>query len=256
MKEFKAAIGTDEITDKKVRLLRACIAEFMGIMFLNFVGCGSVFKSNVVAVSLAFGTIAAGTIQTIGHVSGGHINPAVTVGMLVLGKISIIRAILYILVQCAGAIAGTTLIRVFSSEISDAKFGVVSLASGMNVFQGLGIEFSLGFMLVTVVCGACDTAKLESKGLSPIFIGMAISAGHFVGIPRTGGAMNPARALGSAVAMGEYSDHWVYWAGPILGGIAAALIYTYVIGSAETLGPKVYSSVSPDEQEVYHTTNI
>ncbi|KAK0172398.1 hypothetical protein PV328_005720 [Microctonus aethiopoides] len=250
MGNLKAAIGAHEFTDKKAGLWRALAAEFLGTLLLNFFGCGAVVTGNVLTIALAFGLAVAGAVQGIGHVSGGHINPAVTFGLLAIGKIPFIRAILYVIAQSAGAIAGSAVIRALSSETMESKLGLVSLAPGVTPVQGLGVEFFLALILVLVVCGACDDAKPESKGIAPLIIGLAVSVGHIVGVPRTGAGMNPARSLGSSVVMGNFENHWLYWIGPILGGIAGGLIYIHALGPAKKLEePKIYSSVAPDEKE-------
>lgn len=250
MVNLRTTLGVHELTDKKAGLYRALVAEFLGTMLLNFFGCGSVVTRNVVAISLAFGLTVAGAVQGIGHVSGGHINPAVTFGLAAIGKVPIVRAILYVLAQCIGAIAGSAVLRALSTENMENALGVVSLSPGITPVQGLGVEFFLALILVIVVCGACDAGKPDSKGIAPLIIGLAVTVGHIVGVPRTGAGMNPARSLGSAVVMGAFGDHWLYWIGPILGGIVGGLIYAHALGPAkEPELPKTYSTVATEEKE-------
>ncbi|KAF3426024.1 hypothetical protein E2986_13236 [Frieseomelitta varia] len=240
MANLKEALGANELTDKKSGLYRALVAEFLGTLLLNFFGCGSVITGNVVAISLAFGLAVASAIQGIGHVSGGHVNPAVTFGLMVIGKVPVIRGLLYVILQCIGAIAGSGILRALSAERMEHALGVVSLSPGVTPVQGFGIEFFLAFILVLVVCGACDAAKPDSKGIAPL-------------VPRTGAGMNPARSFGSAVVMGLFDDHWLYWVGPILGGMAAGLIYAFVIGPAkesQESSNRAYTVAATDEKEV------
>ncbi|XP_035735216.1 aquaporin AQPAn.G-like isoform X2 [Vespa mandarinia] len=251
MVDIKGAIGANELTDKQSGLYRALLAEFLGTMLLNFFGCGSVVTKNVVAISLAFGLTVAAAIQSIGHVSGGHVNPAVTFGLMIIGKVPIIRGFLYVLAQSAGAIAGSAVLRALSTESMEVSLGVVSLADGVTPVQGLGIEFFLALILVMVVCGACDGAKPDSKGIAPLLIGLSVTVGHLVGVPRTGAGMNPARSLGSSVVMNAFNDHWLYWVGPILGGLAGGLIYTHAVGPAkkEEISTRQYATVAMEEKE-------
>ncbi|XP_076384462.1 aquaporin AQPAn.G isoform X3 [Megalopta genalis] len=247
MDNLKATLGTNEFAESKANLCRALVAEFLGTMLLNFFGCGSVATNNIVAISLAFGLTVAAAIQGIGHVSGGHVNPAVTFGLMAIGKISIIRGLLYVLVQSIGAIAGSGAIRALSPDTMENALGVVRLSKGVTSVQGFGIEFFLAFILVLVVCGACDAAKPHSQGIAPLVIGLAVTVGHLVGVPRTGAGMNPARSLGSAVVMNAFDNHWVYWIGPILGGMAGGLVYAHAIGPAKE--PEGYASVARGEKE-------
>ncbi|XP_020279436.1 aquaporin AQPAn.G-like isoform X2 [Pseudomyrmex gracilis] len=251
MVDLKSALGANELTDTKAGLPRAFLAEFLGTMLLNFFGCGSVVTGSVVAISLAFGLTVATVIQGIGHVSGGHVNPAVTFGLIVVGKVPIIRGILYVVAQCVGAIAGSAILRALSPETMETVLGVVKLSEGITPVQGFGVEFLLAFILVLVVCGACDAAKPDSKGVAPLIIGLAVTVGHIVGVQRTGAGMNPARSLGSAVVMNSFHDHWLYWVGPILGGIAGALVYVHAVGPAKEpeMPAKTYASVATEEKE-------
>ncbi|XP_072745501.1 aquaporin AQPAn.G isoform X3 [Anoplolepis gracilipes] len=254
MVNLKTALGADELTDKKAGLPRGLLAEFLGTLLLNFFGCGAVVTENVVAIGLAFGLVVASAIQGIGHVSGGHVNPAVTCGLIIIGKVPIIRGILYIIAQCAGAIAGSAILRALSADNMENALGVVQLSHGITPVQGLGVEFILALTLVLVICGACDAAKPDSKGIAPLIIGLVVTVGHI--IPRTGAGMNPARSLGSAVVMGAFHDHWVYWVGPIMGGIAGALIYVHAVGPAKEpeVPTRTYASVASEEKELQTLT--
>lgn len=212
----------------------------------------------------------------------------------------VIRGLLYVILQCIGAIAGSGILRALSPERMEHALGVVSLSPGVTPVQGFGIEFFLAFILVLVVCGACDAAKPDSKGIAPLVIGLSVSVGHIIGVrcifylrcflsdclylienkqeylklrlhcnaifyrssytvllftqvPRTGAGMNPARSFGSAVVMGSFNDHWLYWVGPILGGMAAGLIYAFVIGPAkqsQESSNRAYTVAATDEKEV------
>ncbi|KAJ8682723.1 hypothetical protein QAD02_018515 [Eretmocerus hayati] len=256
MASLRTTLGVNELTDKKHNLFRALVAEFLGTMLLNFFGCGSAITGDVLTISFSFGLTVAGVIQAIGHISGGHVNPAVTVGLLAIGKVSLIRALLYIIVQCGGAIAGSAVLRALTDNEYVDKIGALKLESNTSPVQGFGVEFFLAFILVLVVCGACDPGKPESKSLAPLIIGLAVTVGHIVGIKRTSTGMNPARALGAAVVSNSYPEHWLYWVGPLLGGPAAALIYAHVLGHVkESELPKPYASVSTEEKEVTYYNN-
>lgn len=250
MSNLREALGLRELTDKESGIYRALVAEFFGTMLLNFFGCGSVVTQNILTISLAFGLTVAAAVQGIGHLSGGHINPAVTFGLMVIGKVPIVRGLLYVVAQCIGAIAGSGVLRALSPERMESVLGVVSLSTDVTPVQGFGIEFFLALILVFVVCGACDSAKNYSKGIAPLIIGLTVSVGHIVGVPRTGAGMNPARSLGSAAVMNMFDDHWLYWVGPILGGMAGALIYVFVVGPAkeEELPRRVYATVATAEK--------
>lgn len=146
-------------------------------------------------------------LQTVGHVSGGHINPAVTVGMLVGGKIKIVRAIFYIIAQCAGSTAGSASVRaLLPATIPDP--GHTNLTH-VNALQGLGIEFVLGFLLILTVYGVCDENKPESKFVAPLAIGLTVTLGHLGAVGFTGASMNPGRTFGTAIIYGIWENHWV-----------------------------------------------
>nr|CAD7435510.1 unnamed protein product [Timema monikensis] len=207
--------------------------------------------------------------KTVGHVSGAHVNPAVTCGMLVTGNISILKALLYIIVQCLGALAGSAVLKVtldrggLRSSVSRAltpekvqgTLGLTLLSPEVTSIQGFGIEFFLGFVLLIVVFGVCDGNRNDTKGFAPLAIGLTITMGHLAAIDYTGSSMNPARTLGSAIIANIWDDHWVYWLGPILGGMSASLIYKHAL-SAPVPEVSEYSPVQVlqmiDSKEVAH----
>lgn len=150
--------------------------------------------------------------QTLGHVSGSHINPAITIGLLVTGKVSLIRAFFYVIVQIVGAILGVLVLNELVKNVpgkGPINLGHTSLNPDVSPIQGFGFEFFLGFILVLVVYGVTDPNKPESRYLAPLAIGLTVALGHLGAVTYTGSSMNPARTLGTAVATGNWEDHWV-----------------------------------------------
>lgn len=146
-------------------------------------------------------------IQSVGHISGGHLNPCVSAGMLVAGKISVVRFVLYVLTQCAGAVAGTAALRALLPE--EFKQGATLLQGNILPMQGLGIEYFLGFVLVFCVFGVCDDNKPDHRFIAPLTIGLTVALGHLAAVQFTGASMNPARSFGAALMLGAWQDHWV-----------------------------------------------
>ncbi|XP_034477941.1 aquaporin AQPAn.G [Drosophila innubila] len=234
MGKFEYSLGLNEFKSKDQRFWQALIGEFIGNLILNFFACGACTQiEDGTFKALAFGLGVFMAITIVGHLSGGHVNPAVTVAMLVAGRISVIRALFYIVFQCLGAIAGTAAVKTLLDSDYHNGLGHTSLAINISELQGLGIEFFLGLVLVLTVFGACDPNKPDSRYTAPLAIGMSVTLGHLGTIRYTGASMNPARTVGTAFATDNWSAHWVYWAGPVLGGVAAALLYTQVLEAKE-----------------------
>ena len=204
--------------------LRPCIAEAIGTFALIFVGIGAIKAagSDLLAVALAHGLTIAVFVSATGHISGGHLNPAVTLGALVGGKIRPVNAVLYWISQLAGAsLAAYVCCALFNREVVVA--GTPQLGSGVSSLQGIAIEAILTFFLVFVVYGtAIDARGPKIGGLA---IGLTITLDILFGGPLTGAAMNPARVFGPALVAGFWSNHAVYWLGPLLGGAAAGGAY-------------------------------
>lgn len=260
MGEFAAKLGVNELTGGAGSIGRALLAEFIGNLLLNLFGCGaciniaqgSTAAPNIVLIALAFGLSVYAAVSAIGHISGGHINPAVTLGLASVGRVKIVRAILYIIAQCAGAAAGSGLLKALTPERAAGSLGTTGLGTDVTQLQGFGIEFFLGFVLIFVVCGVCDGNKPDHKSTAPLAIGLTVTLGHLLAVDYTGSSMNPARSFGSALVANNWSDHWIYWAGPIAGGIAAALLYVHGFSAppVETITPPRYRTVAGDEKEL------
>ncbi|XP_055374943.1 aquaporin [Condylostylus longicornis] len=246
--KFKYELGINEFKSTKDKIYRAVIAEFLGNFILNFFAVGACTQiQDGTFKALAFGLGVFMAIVIVGHVSGGHVNPAVTLGMLVVGKISVFKALLYIIAQCCGAIAGTASIKALLDEKYYNGLGHTSLAEHQTALQGLGFEFFLGLVLVLTVFGATDENKKDNHYTAPFAIGMSVTLGHLGTIRYTGSSMNPARTLGTAVITGVWDDHWIYWVGPILGGIAAALIYTQILQSKRDISDEYMPPADSEE---------
>ncbi|XP_037963977.2 aquaporin AQPAe.a [Plutella xylostella] len=261
MGEFGNRLGLDELAGGAAAISKALLAEFIGNLLLNLFGCGSCVNiaqgtaaaPDIVLIALTFGLTIFAAVSAIGHVSGGHLNPAVTAGMLSVGRIKPIRAVLYVIAQCAGAAAGSGLLKAMTPERAAGKLGVTGLGTEVTQMKGFGIEFFLGFVLIFVVCGVCDPNKPDSKPTAPLAIGLTVTLGHLLAVDYTGSAMNPARSFGSALVANDWADHWVYWGGPILGGVAAALLYVHGFSAPPVdaaAAPPRYRPVAVDDKEL------
>lgn len=238
---MESPIGENEVKNV-MKLIKCLVAEMLGTMFLVLVGCGSCYAAkppmhahdDYVRIALAFGVTVATIAQSIGHISGCHINPAITSGLIVGAKIGLVKGLLYIVFQCIGSLIGAGLLKGFVpatatvTPLGNATLpGLTKIAPNINAGQGLGVEMFITFVLVLVVFAAAadENNAPNVKGSAPLAIGLSITTCHLFAIPLTGSSMNPARSFGPAVVGNYFANHWVYWVGPILGGIFAALTY-------------------------------
>nr|XP_023027746.1 aquaporin AQPAe.a-like [Leptinotarsa decemlineata] len=221
-------LGISDITDGK-SIWKMLVAECLGTLVLVFVGCGSCIElsapANYVQIALTFGLTVATLAQTIGHVSGCHINPAVTVSFFVTGDIKFLKALFFIVVQCIGALGGSALLSTVVPENKVGNLGLTVVSEQISPTQGLLMEIILTFLLLFVIQAVCDPMRKDIKSSAPLAIGLAITAAHLCGIQFTGSSINPARTFGPAVMMNSWENHWVYWVGPIVGAVFAGIIY-------------------------------
>ncbi|RUS77374.1 hypothetical protein EGW08_014854 [Elysia chlorotica] len=224
---------------KSIQLWRAVAAEFLAQALFVILGCASAMQipastatttdtAQLLKIAFCFGLSIMALIQMIGHVSGGHINPAVTIAMAVAMKISIIRAFLYVVAQILGAIVGGFILKGLTLSPQNKNLAVTGLSDGVTQAQGFGMELILTFVLVTVIFGTTDPNR-ASFGSPALLIGLTVTVGHLAGIQYTGSSMNPSRSLGSAVASDKWDDHWIYWIAPIAGGVLSSLTYKFIL---------------------------
>ena len=212
---------------------RALVAEFLGTFGLIFMGAGAIIadahiggRVDLVGIALAHGLAIFLGVSFTAHLSGGHLNPAVTVAFMATKRIGTGAGLAYIVSQLLGGIVAALVLKVVMPAGALLRTGLGTPAPGQGVdpVQALLVEFILTFFLVAVIFGTAVDPR-GPKAIFPLCIGMAVTMDILAGGPLTGGSMNPARSLGPALIGGVWNAHWVYWVGPILGGIVAALIY-------------------------------
>ncbi len=226
-------------------LTRQCVVEFIGTFSLTFIGAGAIIATgggNLVAIAFAHGLALSMAVYASGHISGGHINPAVTIGMLVTGKIKPPAAAAYIVVQLLGA---TLAAFILSSCLPEAAVKAVKLGAtlaqdkaGVNVLSSVNViivEAILTFLLVTTIFAVA----VDSRGPKNIYgfaIGLTVCFDILCAGAFTGASMNPARSFGPALIGGHWDIHHCYWIGPIVGGALAALVYDRVVIGKDAAG--------------------
>lgn len=222
-------------------------AEFFGTFWLVFGGCGSAVLSaafpevgiGLLGVSLAFGLTVLTMAYAIGHISGCHLNPAVSVGLLVAKRFPAKDLPAYVVAQCAGAVSAAATLYVIASGkagfdlaagFASNGFGAHS-PGGYSLIACLTAEVVLTFFFLMVILGSTDVRAPE--GFAPLPIGLSLTLIHLIGIPVTNLSVNPARSLGPAVFVGGWAVEqlWLFWVAPILGAALAGLVYPWLAAS-------------------------
>ena len=213
---------------------RKVTAEFIGTAALIFIGAGSIIMNQytgggvgLVGIALAHGLTIAVMVSCVGHISGGHLNPAVTAAFLATGRMSPREGAGYIGAQLSGGIFGALLLKHCfpAAAVAAANFGTPLLAEGVSVSAGIMIELILTFLLVFTVFATAVDPQGAFKSIAGYGIGTIITIDILAGGPLTGASMNPARTFGPAVAGHIWTHHLVYWIGPVAGGVLAGLLY-------------------------------
>ncbi len=213
-------------------------AEFAGTFALIFFGAGSIcadqlLKSTnqgslgLLGIAVAHGLAIGIMVSAVGHISGGHLNPAVTIGFWVTRRISTFGALLYWVSQLAGAIAAAYLLRAVIPDDTwrAVALGTPDLARDFSRTAGMVVEGVMTFFLVFVVFATAADERGAFGKIAGFAIGLTVTMDILMGGPLTGAAMNPARAFGPALAAQHWVNHGVYWVGPLLGGVVAGWLY-------------------------------
>ena len=216
---------------------RSVLAEFIGTFALCFIGAGAICTNQMtggyvglLGIAIAHGAVLAVMVSCLGHISGGHINPAVTLGALAAKKIDPLKAVSYIIAQLAGGVsAGYVLIAIFPAEVwIPVRLGTPMVAASISMTSAILLEAVLTFFLVFTVFATAIDQRGAWKAIGGFGIGTVLVFDILVGGPLTGASMNPARTFGPAVVSGTWDSHIVYWIGPILGGLAASFVYSRI----------------------------
>lgn len=211
---------------------KAILAELVSTMLLVLFGCMSCIpiegltQQSPLYAPLGFGLAVMFNIQIFGHISGAHMNPAVTLAAVIWGGTTVAVGFAFFIVQCLGAFIGYgILIGLSPVDLSLGGICVTLPHHALTQFQSLGVEIVLTAALVFVCCGLWDPVNAHKQDSVPIKFGLTIAGISIAGGPLTGASMNPARTLGPALWTGIWTYHWVYWAGPFVGSVIAVLFY-------------------------------
>jgi aquaporin Z len=233
--------------------IRRGVAEFVGTFTLVFVGAGAIMSAagahdpTIIGIALAHGLAIAVMVSAVGHISGGHFNPAVTLGFLVTRRLAPMLAIVYWLSQFAAAVLAALLLKwIFPTNAVDgANLGAPALNSSVGSGAGLVLEAILTFLLVWVIFATAADPRGTFKSIAGLAIGLTITIDILIGGPLTGAAMNPARAFGPELVHNFWSHAWIWYVGPAIGAVAAAAAYEWLY-----LRPLAPMPVGPPETGV------
>lgn len=237
------------------------IIEFLGPFALVFMGVGAIIQTqagDIVAIALAHGLAIGLMVAAAGHISGGLFNPALTVGLWAARRIDQTRAIVYIVAQCLGALAGAGCLTLVYRDVdrNAVNLGVPAVGHSIldpNVSLSAGnavvMEILLTFFLMFVVFGVAIDNRTGGRAIAGLAIGLTIAMGVLAGASVSGAAMNPARWFGPAIVQGDFSDFWIWIVGPIIGAVAAAVLYNDVLLAGTFAGAPASADIDPERPQ-------
>jgi aquaporin TIP len=212
--------------------LRNAIVEFVGTFALIFMGAASIIATggqNLVAIALAHGLAIGLMVAAAGHISGGVYNPSLTIGLMAARRMGLSRGVYYIVAQLIGATVAALALKVLfaPAAISAVNLGTPAVGPGVGTGAALLAEVIMTFFLMYSVFGVAVDMR-GARAIAGLVIGLTITMDIFAGGGLTGAAMNPARWFGPAIVQGAFADWWIYWVGPIVGAVVAALLWNEV----------------------------
>ncbi|NXF88789.1 AQP2 protein, partial [Eubucco bourcierii] len=256
---------------RSIAFTKAVLAEFLATLVFILFGLGSALNwpsapsPSTLQIALAFGLAIGTLVQALGHVSGAHINPAVTLACLIGSQVSFLRAIFYVVAQLLGGVVGAAILHEITPPDSREGLAINKLHNETSTGQAVTVELFLTFQLVLCIFASTDERREDNLGSPALSIGLSVTVGHLLGIRYTGCSMNPARSFAPAVIVGDFSDHWVrlalphptllfphqvFWVGPLVGAAAASIIYNYLLfpqGRSFSERLAIFKGMEPEE---------
>ncbi|NXJ30861.1 AQP2 protein, partial [Dicrurus megarhynchus] len=239
---------------RSIAFTKAVFAEFLATLVFVLFGLGSALSwpsapaPSTLQIALAFGLAIGTLVQALGHVSGAHINPAVTLGCLLGSQLSLLRALFYVVAQLLGGVVGAAILHEITPADSREGLALNKLHNETTTGQAVTVELFLTFQLVLCIFASTDERREDNLGSPALSIGLSVAVGHLLGIRYTGCSMNPARDRGSSpppepgwvLLTPLFSPPQVFWVGPLIGAAAASILYNYILfPQAKTLSERL-----------------
>ncbi|KAM8962203.1 aquaporin-8 [Pelodytes ibericus] len=235
-KDVDKNIKSDSKQHWYAKYVQPCVAELLGTTLFVFIGCLSVIentdRTGRLQPALAHGLALGLTIAVLGGISGGHFNPAVSLGVFIIGGLNIILVIPYWISQLCGGMIGAALAKALTVDINYSNAtgaAFTTVTTDAQVAQATGAEIVMTFFLVLAVCMGAINEQTQTP-LAPLCIGFTVAVDILAGGAISGACMNPARAFGPAVAANYWDYHWIYWVGPMIGGLLVGGIIRLLLG--------------------------